>query len=68
MKEEEDENIRIVKQLYDTFKRRDISSASDMFAHDVVLHGSAQAGVLPWGGVYNGRGELQTSSKLLATH
>jgi ketosteroid isomerase-like protein len=51
----EEENIGIVKQLYDAFKRRDISSLLDMFTDDAILHGPAPAGVLPWGGVYKGR-------------
>lgn len=55
MKEEEEENIGIVKQLYDAYKRRDISFVLDMFTDDAVLHGPAPAGVLPWGGVYNSR-------------
>src|SRR5688572_19960265 len=63
--EEEEENINIVKQLYDAFKRRDISSALDMFTHDAVLHGPAPAGVLPWGGVYNGRGGVGDFFKAL---
>ena len=53
--EEEEENVRIVKQLYDAFGRSDISSVLDMFADDAVAHGPAPAGVLPWGGVHNGR-------------
>jgi ketosteroid isomerase-like protein len=53
--EEEERNVSIVKQLYDAFRRRDISSVLDLFADDVVMHGPAPAGVLPWGGVHNGR-------------
>src|SRR5918999_359929 len=34
----EEENIGIVKQLYDAFKRRDISSLLDMFTDDAILH------------------------------
>lgn len=52
---EQEQNLRIVNRLYDAFKRRDISSALDMFTDDAVLHGPTPAGVLPWGGVYNGR-------------
>jgi uncharacterized protein len=55
MLEEEEENVRIVKQLYDAFGRNDISSVLDMFADDAVAHGPAPAGVLPWGGIHNGR-------------
>lgn len=44
---EEEENISIVNQLYDAFKRGDISSALDMFIDDAVLHGPAPTGVLP---------------------
>jgi ketosteroid isomerase-like protein len=54
-KEKEEENVSIVKQLYDAFERSDISSVLDMFADDAVAHGPAPAGVLPWGGVHNGR-------------
>ena len=54
--EEEERNIGIVKRLYDAYKRHDISSVLDMFTDDAVLHGPAPAGVLPWGGIYNGRG------------
>lgn len=63
--EEEGENISIVKQLYDAFKRRDISSLLDMFTDDAVIHGPAPAGVVPWGGVHDVR-ELLNSSWLLA--
>jgi ketosteroid isomerase-like protein len=52
---EEEENISMVKQLYDAFGRSDISSVLDMFADDAVAHGPTPAGVLPWGGVHNGR-------------
>jgi ketosteroid isomerase-like protein len=51
----EEESIAIVKQLYDAFRRRDISSILNMFADDAILHGPAPAGVLPWGGVHKGR-------------
>lgn len=52
---EQEENMGIIKQLYDAFKRRDISSLLDMFSDDAILHGPAPAGVLPWGGVHKGR-------------
>ena len=53
--EEEGKNVISVKQLYDAFRRRDISSLLDMFTDCAVIHGPAPAGVLPWGGVHNGR-------------
>jgi ketosteroid isomerase-like protein len=53
--EQEEENVGIVKQLYDIFRRHDISSLLDMFSNDAILHGPAPAGVLPWGGVHKGR-------------
>jgi ketosteroid isomerase-like protein len=62
--EQEEENVGIVKQLYDIFRRHDISSLLDMFSNDAILHGPAPAGVLPWGGVHKGRrgaAELFTS-------
>ena len=68
MKEEEEENIGIVKQLYDAYKRHDISSVLDMFTDHAVLHGPAPAGVLPWAAFTMVEGELQISSKLLASH
>lgn len=52
---EQEENMGIIKQLYDAFKRRDISSLLEMFTDDAILHGPAPAGVLPWGGVHKGR-------------
>ena len=64
MKEEE-ENIGIVKQLYDAYKRHDISSVLDMFTDHAVLHGPAPAGVLPWGGIYDGRGRIADFFKAL---
>jgi ketosteroid isomerase-like protein len=54
-KEEEEENVSIVKQLYDAFGRSDISSVLYIFADDAVAHGPAPAGVLPWGGIHHGR-------------
>jgi ketosteroid isomerase-like protein len=53
--EEEGKNVISVKQLYDAFRRRDISSLLDMFTRCAVIHGHAPAGVLPWGCVHNGR-------------
>jgi uncharacterized protein len=55
MTKEEEENVSIVKQLYDAFGRSNISSVLDMFTDDAIAHGPAPAGVLPWGGVHNGR-------------
>jgi uncharacterized protein len=52
---EEGKNVSTVKQLYDAFKRLDISSLLDMFTDDAVIRGPAPAGVLPWGGVHDGR-------------
>jgi ketosteroid isomerase-like protein len=52
---EEEENISIVKQWYDAFGHSDTSSVLDIFADDAVAHGPAPVGVLPWGGVHNGR-------------
>jgi ketosteroid isomerase-like protein len=46
MEEEEEKNIGIVKQLYDAYKRHDLSSVLDIFTDDAVLHGPAPAGVL----------------------
>jgi ketosteroid isomerase-like protein len=63
--EEEEENIGIVKRLYDAYKRHDISSVLDMFTDDAVLHGPAPAGVLPWGGIYDGRGRIADFFKAL---
>jgi ketosteroid isomerase-like protein len=65
MRKEEEEDINIVKQLYDAFGRSDISSVLDMFADDAVAHGPAPAGVLPWGGVHNGRGGVAELLKAL---
>jgi uncharacterized protein len=65
MKEEEENNIGIVKQLYDAYKRHDISSVLDMFTDHAVLHGPAPAGVLPWGGIYDGRGRIADFFKAL---
>jgi len=36
-------------------RNRDISSLLDMFTDDAVIHEPASAGVLPWGGVQDGR-------------
>jgi ketosteroid isomerase-like protein len=63
--EKEVENVTVVKQLYDAFRRHDISSILDMFADDAVMHGPAPAGVLPWGGVHNGRGGVAEFFKAL---
>lgn len=64
-KENEEKNVSLVKQLYDDFRRRDISSILDMFADDAVAHGPAPAGVLPWGGVHNGRERIAGFFKAL---
>ncbi|MFL6488732.1 MAG: hypothetical protein ACJ70V_03815 [Nitrososphaera sp.] len=44
---EEEENISITKQLYDAFKRSDISPVLNRFADHAVLHGPAGADVIP---------------------
>jgi hypothetical protein len=49
---EEEAKVIAVNQLYDTFRRPDISFLLDMFTDDAVIHGPAQRGVLPWGGVH----------------
>ena len=67
-KEEEEENVSIVKQLYDAFRRRDISSVLDMFGDDAIAQGPAPA-VCSRGAVFTMvEGELQNSLKLLANH
>jgi uncharacterized protein len=63
--EEEEKNVGIVKKLYDAFRHRDISSILDMFTNDAVARGPAPAGVLPWGGVHNGRGDIAEFFKAL---
>jgi ketosteroid isomerase-like protein len=68
MKEEE-QNIGIVKQLYDAYKRHDISSVLDMFTDHAVLHGPAPLQECSHGAAFTMvEGELQISSKLLASH
>jgi ketosteroid isomerase-like protein len=52
---EQEENVSKVKHFYDALRRREIHSIIDMFADDAVMHGPAPAGVLPWGGIHNGR-------------
>ena len=51
---QEEENVSMVKLLYDAFKRREVHSIIDMFADDAVMHGPTASGVLPWGGTYKG--------------
>jgi hypothetical protein len=65
---EEEANVIAVNQLYDVFRRPDISSLLDMFTDDAVIHGPAPGGVLPWGGAHYDVRELQNSSWLLANH
>jgi uncharacterized protein len=62
---EEEKNVSTVNQLYDTFRRRDISSILDMFTNDAVTRGPAPADVLPWGGVHNGREAIAEFFKAL---
>jgi uncharacterized protein len=62
---QEEENVTIVKRLYDAFKRREIHSIMDMFADDAIMHGPAPSGVLPWGGTYNGRSGVTQFFKTL---
>jgi ketosteroid isomerase-like protein len=50
---QEEENVSIVKRLYDAFRRREVHSIIDMFADDAVMHGPAPSGLLSWGGTYN---------------
>ena len=64
--EEEGKNVISVKQLYNAFRRRDISSILDMFTDCAVIHGPAPAGVLPGGVFTMVVKELQNSSWLLA--
>ena len=62
---QEEENVSMVKRLYDAFKRREVHSIMDMFADDAVMHGPAPSGVLPWGGTYNGRSGVAQFFKAL---
>jgi len=61
----EDRNVVIVKQLYDAFKRKDISSLINMATEDVIMYGPSPAGVLPWGGEYPGRAGVAQFFKAL---
>ncbi len=61
----EEENVSIVKRLYDAFKRREVHSIMDMFSDDAVMHGPAPSGVVPWGGTYNGRSGVAQFFKAL---
>ena len=63
--EEEEENVSMVKRLYDALRRREVHSIMDMFADDAVMHGPAASGVLPWGGTYNGRAGVAQFFKAL---
>jgi ketosteroid isomerase-like protein len=63
--EEEDENVSMVKELYDALGRSDTSSVLNMFADDAIAHGPAPADVLPWGGVHNGREGVAELLKVL---
>ena len=62
---QEEENVSMVKRLYDAFKGREAHSIMDMFADDAVMHGPAPSGVLPWGGTYNGRSGVAQFFKAL---
>jgi ketosteroid isomerase-like protein len=62
---QEEENVSMVKRLYDAFKRREVHSIMDMFADDAVMHGPAPSGVLPWGGTYNGHSGVAQFFKAL---
>ena len=61
----EEENVSIVKRLYDAFKRREVHSIMDMFSDDAIMHGPAPSGVVPWGGTYNGRSGVAQFFKAL---
>jgi ketosteroid isomerase-like protein len=65
---EQEATIGIVKQLYDAFERRDISFLLDMFTDDTIcmdLHPQVRS----LGAVFTKvLGELQNSSRLLASH
>jgi ketosteroid isomerase-like protein len=38
---QEEENVSMVKRLYDAFKRREVHSIMDMFEDNAVMHGPA---------------------------
>lgn len=62
----EERNVVTVKQLYDAFKRRDISTVVNMSTDDVVMYGpTPAAGVLPWGGARRGRDGVAQFFKVL---
>lgn len=64
--QEEEENVSMVKRLYDAFKRREVHSIIDMFEDNAVMHGPApSASVLPWGGTHNGRSGVAQFFKAL---
>ncbi len=65
-RQEGEQNVSIVKQLYDAFKRRDAHSIIDMFSDDAIMHGpTPSTSVLPWGGTYNGRSGVTQFFKAL---
>lgn len=63
--DKEERNVVTVKQLYDAFKRKDISTVINMATDDVVMHGPAPVDVLPWGGAHHGRAGVAQFFKTL---
>jgi ketosteroid isomerase-like protein len=60
------ENVEIVRQVYDAFERRDTQLPFDMYAADIEWDLSV-AGMLGPGGVYHGHEEVRESFRDLLT-
>jgi SnoaL-like domain len=54
----EDANIQVVRQLYDTFGRGDIDTILQAVADDVEWHQPGPTDVLPWAGTRHGRAQV----------
>lgn len=58
-------NVEIVKQVYDSLRRRDMAGIMLLLAPDIELVQSAE---LPWGGTYRGHSEVQQFFGKLGGH
>jgi ketosteroid isomerase-like protein len=59
------DNVQIVQQVYEAFRRRDVAAVLALLSEDVQI---SQSDELPWGGTYEGYpGVLQYFAKLTGT-
>jgi uncharacterized protein len=54
----EQENVQIVRRLYEAFKQSDMQALQDTLADEVEWYEPGPVEILPWAGVFRGREQV----------